>query len=132
MAEIWKVMEVNVFCVHHPTQRAFAEYLKTPNHYLDLGKFYQNKRDKFLDLIKDTAFKAEPSKGTYFQLLNYSEITNEPDLEFSRRLIKEFGVASIPVSAFNKDKMDHRQLRFCFAKTDDTLEKAAEILKKVR
>ena len=132
MAEIWKVMEVNVFCVHHPTQRAFAEYLKTPDHYLDLRKFYQEKRDKFLHLIKDTAFEAVPSKGTYFQLLNYSEITNEPDLEFSRRLIKEYGVASIPVSAFNKDKVDHLQLRFCFAKTDETLEKAAEILKRVK
>ncbi|WP_324719761.1 methionine aminotransferase [Salinimicrobium sp. HB62] len=132
IAEIWKVMEVNVFCVHHPTQRAFAEYLKNPNHYLELGKFYQEKRDKFLHLIKDTAFKAEPSKGTYFQLLNYSEITNEPDLDFSRRLITEYGIASIPVSAFNKDNKDHRQLRFCFAKTDETLEKAAAILKKVK
>lgn len=132
MKEIWKVMEVNVFCVHHPTQRAFSEYLRSPDHYLELGKFYQKKRDKFLDLIKDTAFKFEPAKGTYFQLLDYSEITNEPDVEFSRRLIKEYGIASIPVSAFNKDNLDHRQLRFCFAKTDDTLEKAAEILKKVR
>ncbi|MGI0105389.1 methionine aminotransferase [Salinimicrobium sp. WS361] len=132
MAEIWKVMEVNVFCVHHPTQRAFAEYLKTPQHYLGLRDFYQEKRDKFLHLIKDTAFKAVPSKGTYFQLLDYSEITNEPDVDFSRRLIKEFGVASIPVSVFNKGKEDHRQLRFCFAKTDDTLVKAAEILKKVK
>ncbi|SOC79119.1 methionine aminotransferase [Salinimicrobium sediminis] len=132
MKEIWKVMEVNVFCVHHPTQRAFAEYLRTPKHYLELGKFYQKKRDKFLDLIKNTAFKFKPAKGTYFQLLDYSEITNEPDVEFSRRLIKEYGIASIPVSAFNKDNLDHRQLRFCFAKTDDTLEKAAEILKKVK
>lgn len=132
MAEIWKVMEVNVFCVHHPTQRAFAEYLKTPEHYLDLGEFYQEKRDRFLDLIKDTAFKFKPSKGTYFQLLDYSEITNEPDVQFSRRLIKEFGIASIPVSVFNKENVDHRQLRFCFAKTDETLERAAEILRKVK
>ncbi|WZL90273.1 methionine aminotransferase [Salinimicrobium sp. 3283s] len=132
MAEIWKVMEVNVFCVHHPTQRAFAEYLKTPQHYLGLRDFYQEKRDKFLRLIKDTAFKAVPSKGTYFQLLDYSEITNEPDVDFSRRLIKEFGIASIPVSVFNKGKQDHRQLRFCFAKTEGTLVEAAEILKKVK
>ena len=132
MAEIWKVMEVNVFCVHHPTQRAFAEYLKTPDHYLELGEFYQEKRDKFLDLIKDTGFKAVPSRGTYFQLLDYSGISNEPDVEFSRRLIEEFGIASIPVSVFNKDKVDYRQLRFCFAKTDDTLKEAAEILKKVK
>ena len=132
MAEIWKVMEVNVFCVHHPTQRAFGEYLKTPDHYLELGRFYQEKRDKFLDLIKDTGFKSMPSKGTYFQLLDYSGISNEPDVEFSRRLIEEFGIASIPVSVFNKDKVDYRQLRFCFAKTDDTLKEAAEILKKVK
>ncbi len=132
MAEIWKVMEVNVFCVHHPTQRAFAEYLKTPGHYLELGEFYQEKRDKFLDLIKDTGFKTVPSRGTYFQLLDYSGISNEPDVEFSRRLIEEFGIASIPVSVFNKDKVDYRQLRFCFAKTDDTLKEAAEILKKVK
>ena len=132
MKEIWKVMEVNVFCVHHPTQRAFAEYLKTPEHYLQLGSFYQQKRDRFLELIKDTSFKFQPAAGTYFQLLDYSEITNEPDVDFSRRLIKEFGIASIPVSVFNKDNVDHRQLRFCFAKTDETLEKAAEILKKVK
>lgn len=132
MAEIWKVMEVNVFCVHHPTQRAFAEYLQSPDHYLDLGRFYQEKRDRFLDLIKDSAFKAVPSKGTYFQLLDYSEITNEPDVDFSRRLIKEFGIASIPVSVFNKDQIDHRQLRFCFAKTNETLEKAAEILNRIK
>ena len=132
MAEIWKVMEVNVFCVHHPTQRAFAEYLQTPEHYLELGKFYQEKRDKFLDLIKGTAFKFNPAKGTYFQLLDYSEITNEPDVDFSCRLIKDYGIASIPVSVFNKDNIDHRQLRFCFAKTDETLERAAEILKKVK
>jgi methionine aminotransferase len=132
MSEIWKVMEVNVFCVHHPTQRAFAEYLQSPEHYLDLGRFYQEKRDRFLDLIKDSAFKAVPSKGTYFQLLDYSEITNEPDVDFSRRLIKEFGIASIPVSVFNKDQIDHRQLRFCFAKTNQTLEKAAEILNRIK
>ena len=132
MKEIWKVMEVNVFCVHHPTQRAFGEYLKNPQHYLNLGKFYQEKRDRFLELIKDTGFKFQPSEGTYFQLLDYSEITNEPDVDFSRRLIREYGIASIPVSVFNKDNLDHRQLRFCFAKTDETLEKAAEILRKVR
>ena len=131
MAEMQKVMEINVFCVHHPTQVAFAEYLKDPEHYLELGNFYQQKRDKFLSLIKGTKFKAVPSQGTYFQLLNYSEITDEPDVEFARRLIKDHGLASIPVSAFNKDKVDYRQLRFCFAKTDETLEKAAGILQKI-
>lgn len=132
MKEIQKVMEVNVFCVHHPTQKAFAEYLKEPEHYLDLGKFYQEKRDRFLSLLEGSRFTATPSKGTYFQLLNFSEITNESDVDFSQRLIKEYGLASIPVSVFNKDEVDHQQLRFCFAKTDETLEKAAEILKKVK
>ena len=131
MAEMQKVMEVNVFCVHHPTQRAFAEYLKTPEHYLELGKFYQKKRDKFLSLIEDTPFKINPSQGTYFQLLDYSEITDEPDFEFAQRLVKEYGIASIPVSAFNKDQLDLKQLRFCFAKTDETLEKAGEILRNI-
>ena len=131
MKEMQKVMEVNVFCVHHPTQKAFAEYLQEPKHYLELGKFYQEKRDRFLSLLEDSKFRFSPSKGTYFQLLDYSEISNEPDVEFAERLIKEHGLASIPVSAFNKDELDHRQLRFCFAKTDETLEKAAEILKKL-
>jgi methionine aminotransferase len=132
MAEIWKVMEVNVFCVHHPTQRAFAEYLQDPQHYLQLGEFYQEKRDRFLELIKDTAFKAIPAKGTYFQLLDYSQITQEPDVDFARRLITEFNLASIPISVFNRDQLDQKQLRFCFAKTDETLVEAAEILKKVK
>lgn len=132
MAEIWKVMEVNVFCVHHPTQRAFAEYLKDPEHYLQLGKFYQEKRDRFLELIQGTAFKAIPSEGTYFQLLDYSQITDEPDVDFAQRLISEYKLASIPVSVFNQDQFDQKQLRFCFAKTDKTLVAAAEILKKVK
>ena len=132
MAEMQKVMEVNVFCVHHPSQRAFAEYLKTPEHYLELGKFYQQKRDKFLSLVEGTSFKAKPSQGTYFQLLDFSEITDESDVEFAERLIKEYGIASIPVSAFNKGNLDLKQLRFCFAKTDETLEKAGEILKKLK
>lgn len=132
MGEIWKVMEVNVFCVNHPTQHAFGEYLKDPEHYLQLGSFYQEKRDKFLDLIRDTAFKAIPAKGTYFQLLDYSEVTDEPDVDFANRLITEYKLASIPVSVFNLDQLDQKQLRFCFAKTDKTLTEAAEILKKVK
>ena len=131
MKEMQKVMEVNVFCVHHPTQKAFAQYLQEPKHYLELGKFYQQKRDRFLSLLEGSRFRFSPSKGTYFQLLDYSEISDEPDVAFAERLIKEYGLASIPVSAFNKDEIDHRQLRFCFAKTDETLEKAAEILKKL-
>lgn len=128
MNEIRKVHQLTVFCTNHPVQHAFAEYLKEPDHYLQLGKFYQQKRDKFLDLIKDSKFRGMPSEGTYFQVLDYSEITKEKDVDFAESLIKNHQLAAIPVSVFNIDNKDEQQLRFCFAKTDETLEKAAEIL----
>ncbi len=128
MIEMRKIHQLTVFCVNHPVQQAFAAYLKHPEHYLKLGEFYQKKRDLFLDLIKGSKWKGKPSAGTYFQVLNYSEITDEPDAQLAERLVKEFGLATIPVSVFNIDQKDNRQLRFCFAKTDDTLKKASEIL----
>ncbi len=131
MKEIWKVHEVTVFSVNHPMQKAYAEYLKRPENYLELPGFYQKKRDLFLNLLRESRFKFTPSSGTYFQLLNYSQITDENDVDFAERLVKEHGIASIPVSVFNIDQKDNKQLRFCFAKTDDTLEKAAEILCKL-
>lgn len=130
MAEIRKVHQFAVFCVNHPVQRAFAEYLKSPDHYMQLGRFYEKKRDFFLELIKNSKFKGKPSAGTYFQILDFSEITTESAVEFSQRLVKDFKLASIPVSVFNIDQKDNKQLRFCFAKTDETLEKAAMILNK--
>lgn len=129
MKEMQKVMEVNVFCVHHPTQVAFAEYIRNPEHYLGLKKFYQEKRDKFLSLVKGTGFKAAPAQGTYFQLVDYSEVSKVPDVEYAKHLVENHGLAAIPVSVFNKEGFDYRQLRFCFAKTDETLEKAGEILR---
>lgn len=131
MKEIQKVHQLVVFCINHPMQKAYAEYLKTPEHYLQLNDFYQEKRDKFLRLISNSRFSGTASSGTYFQLLDYSEITTEGDLTFSERLIKEYGLATIPVSVFNIDQKDNKQLRFCFAKTDETLEKAAEILNNI-
>lgn len=128
MKEFNKVHQFNVFSVNHPIQKALATYLKTPEHYLSLGDFYQRKRDLFLSLIKESRFRFTPSAGTYFQLLDYSEITEENDIDFAARLVKSHGIAAIPVSVFNKDREDHKRLRFCFAKTDETLEKAAEIL----
>lgn len=128
MSEFQKVHQFAVFSVHHPTQKAFAHYLKTPSHYLELGAFYQRKRDFFLELIKESRFKMTPSSGTYFQLLDYSTITDESDTLFAKRLIKEKGIASIPTSVFNLDQKDYKMLRFCFAKTNETLEKAATIL----
>jgi methionine transaminase len=128
MDEFRKVHQFNVFSVNHPTQIALAEYLKTPSNYLSLNVFYQQKRDLFLSLIKHSKFEFIPSKGTYFQLLNFKNITSENDYDFAVRLTKEQKIASIPISVFNENGLDTKVLRFCFAKTDDTLKKAAEIL----
>ena len=129
MDEFIKLHQFTVFSVSHPTQKGIADYMQNPDHYLELSGFFQKKRDLFLNEIKDSRFKFIPSKGTYFQLLDYSEITDENDFEFAKRLIKEQGVASIPTSVFNEHKLDQKVLRFCFAKTDETLIKAGEILR---
>ncbi|WP_303318866.1 methionine aminotransferase [Flavivirga abyssicola] len=131
MEEFMKVHQFNVFCVHHPTQKGIADYMQDPNRYLGLSAFYQEKRNLFLNLIKDSRFKFTPSKGTYFQVLDYSEITKEYDVDFAKRLTIESGIASIPLSVFNSNNLDNKVLRFCFAKTDDTLRKAAEILNSI-
>tara|TARA_R110000868_G_scaffold37619_1_gene132827 strand:- start:6433 stop:7575 length:1143 start_codon:yes stop_codon:yes gene_type:complete len=131
MVEFRKIHQFNVFCVNHPIQKGLAEYLKEPSHYLELSQFYQEKRDLFLNLIKTSRFKFLPSKGTYFQVLDYSEITTEHDVKFAQQLTKEAGIASIPLSVFNANNLDHGVLRFCFAKTNDTLKKAADILNQI-
>lgn len=128
MEEFRKVHQFNVFCSNHPMQYALAEYLKTPKNYQELPSFYQSKRDLFLSLVKESRFTYTPASGTYFQLLNYSSITDESDVIFSERLTKDYKIASIPVSVFNLNQQDDKVLRFCFAKTDDTLKRAAEIL----
>jgi methionine aminotransferase len=126
-----QVHQFSVFCVHHPTQKGIADYMQEPEHYLRLSTFYQRKRDLFLNLIKDTKFKFKPSKGTYFQVLDYSEITQEYDVDFAKRLTVEYGLASIPLSVFNHNNIDDKVLRFCFAKKDDTLKQAAKILNRI-
>lgn len=131
MTEFKKVHQFNVFSVNHPIQKALATYLRTPEHYFGLSEFYQQKRDLFLDLIKDSRFKFVPSKGTYFQLLDYSEITDENDRSFSERLTKEYKVATIPTSVFNVNNKDFKQLRVCFAKTDETIKNAAMIINSI-
>lgn len=128
MAEFRKVHQFNVFTCHSPVQYALAEYLCHEDNYLKLGQFYQAKRDLFNQLITGSRFKPVPTYGTYFQLLDYSDITDENDVSFAERLTKEKGIASIPVSVFYNAKTDNKVLRFCFAKNDDTLEKGAEIL----
>ena len=131
MQEFQKVHQFNVFCVNHPMQKAIADYINTPLHYTELPRFYQQKRDVFLELIKESRFKITPSKGTYFQVLDFSGITDENDVDFAKRLTIDHKLASIPMSVFNKDKADHKVLRFCFAKTEETLKQAAEIINSI-
>ncbi|RXG14208.1 methionine aminotransferase [Leeuwenhoekiella aestuarii] len=131
MHEFRNVHQNTVFCVHHPTQVALATYLEESRHYLDLAAFYQRKRDVFIEAIADSRFQFTPSAGTYFQVLDYSAITEEPAPEFAERLTKENGLASIPVSVFNVDGKDDQLLRFCFAKEEKTLLKAAAILNSI-
>ncbi len=131
MTEFRKVHQYNVFCVNHPFQVALAEYLKDPDNYLNLPAFYQKKRDHFLSITSNSRLKMLPSEGSYFQLSDYSEISNEKDDAFTLRLIREKGLALIPVSGFNQNAEQHQNVRICFAKTDETLEAAAEIINRL-
>lgn len=130
MQEFRKTHQFAVFCVDHPKQRALSTYLNSKENYLALNDFYEQKRNYFLKGLSGTNFKFKPAEGTYFQLLDYSDITDENDEDFAKRLITEHGVACIPISSFNKNHRDDKMLRFCFAKKKETLSKALEILSK--
>lgn len=130
MAEFRKAHQFMVFSVNTPMQYAYTDFLKDPQNTTGIEAFYQEKRDFFLKLIKGSKFKPLSCYGSYFQLLDYSKISSEKDTEFAKRLTREYGVASIPTSAFYKNETDHKLLRFCFAKKTETLEKAAEKLLK--
>ncbi len=127
-AEFQKVHQFLTFSTNTPVQHAYAEFLTNENAYLGLSGFYQEKRDRFLSLLKNSRFRPVPCSGTYFQMLDYSSISDEPDTVFAKRITVEHGVASIPPSVFYHRNDDHKALRFCFAKRDETLEKAAEKL----
>ncbi|MDZ4667096.1 MAG: methionine aminotransferase [bacterium] len=129
--EFRKVHQFMAFSANTPIQHALADFIDDTDAYLQLNKFYENKRDYFQKLIKGSNFKLLPCKGSYFQMLNYAKITQERDLDFAVRLTKEFKIASIPTSVFYQKKVDNNVLRFCFAKSNETLEKAAEKLMKV-
>lgn len=131
MAEFRKVHQYNVFSVNHISQIALGKHLEKSKDYLSLNNFYQEKRDFFLNSIKSSKFKCIPSKGTYFQLLDYSDITDKNDLDYAIELVKEYKIAAIPFSPFNTKNTNSKVLRFCFAKKNETLEKAAEILCKI-
>lgn len=131
MSEIRKVHQYVTFCVHTPTQLALADYLQDPTHYQALPAFYQQKRDAFLRMMEGSRFRPIPCSGTYFQLYSYADISDKADTEMAEWLTKEHGVASIPISVFYEDKRDQKLLRFCFAKNEETLQKAANILCKI-
>ena len=131
MKEFRKVHQFNVFSTNTPIQYALADYLKDADNYLYLPKFYEEKRNFFLEIIKDLPFNFVPAKGSYFQCVDYSKISDEGDKDFAIRLTKEYGVAAVPVSAFYHRAKDNKLLRFCFAKKKQTLEQAAEKLRKL-
>ena len=128
MAEFRKVHQFNVFVANGPLQYALAEYMKRKDAYLELAAFYQAKRDFFLAGISGSRFKPLASRGTFFQNLCYDALSDERDTDLAVRLTREHGVASIPISVFYREPPAHRVLRFCFAKSEATLEKGAEIL----
>ena len=120
-----------VFAVNTPIQYAIAEYISKPENYLNVGSFLQEKRDFFLNVMQDSKFKAIPSSGTYFQLMDYSAISKKSDIAFTKWLCQEKKVAAVPVSVFYHEKTDHKVVRFCFAKENDELAEAAELLSKL-
>ncbi len=131
MKEFRKVHQFNCFSCNSPMQVGLAEFLGDKESYLSLSSFMQNKKDYFQQLMSQTKFTPLPSYGSYFQLYQYKNISNENDKEFSIRITKEYGVATIPVSAFYKSATDSKTIRFCFAKKKETLEMAVERLIKI-
>jgi methionine transaminase len=127
-AELRKAHQFIVFAANTPIQHAIAEFLDDEVNYNYLAGFYQQKRDMFLELISTSRFKPLACNGTYFQTLDYSDISDQNEMDFAVKLTKKHKIASVPLSAFYHKNDDNKHLRFCFAKTKETLEKAAEIL----
>ena len=128
--EIRKTHQFITFSVNTPVQLALAEYMTDESNYLHLGSFYQKKRDFFLQQIKGSSFQPLPCRGSYFQLLSFKNVSSKSDHKMAKWLTKEQKLASIPISAFYHDRADHSLLRFCFAKTEPTLEKAGDVLRR--
>lgn len=126
--EFRSIHQFLVFSSHTPTQYALADFMADKNEYLYVQEMYEKKRNLFLELIKDSRFKYTPSKGTYFQLLDYTNISDKNDIEYSEELTLQNKLATIPLSPFYKTAPELKFIRLCFAKTDETLNKAAEIL----
>jgi len=131
MQEFRKIHQFNCFTCDTPKQVALASFLKKRANYMELGAFLQGKRDYFQKLMSNTKLLALPSHGSYFQSYSYDGLSEENEKEFAIRLTKDYGVATIPVSAFYKQPVDHSVLRFCFAKKESTLEAAVERLSRL-
>jgi methionine aminotransferase len=131
MAEFRKVHQFNVFTVNTPMQYALAAYMADPAPYLELPAFYQRKRDLFLDGLRQTRLRPLHTAGTYFQCVEYDQVSDLPEAEFCQWLTREIGVAAIPLSAFYEDGFDQGIARLCFAKKDETLDKALGRLAKL-
>src|SRR5690349_6569320 len=130
--EIRRVHQFNTFSIAQPLQLAIADFLKqAPEHNASLSAFYQGKRDRFLELLRGSRFTCIPAAGSFFQLLDYSAISDDNDVDFADKVLRQAGVASIPVSAFYVTPPKLRVLRFCFAKNDSTLADAAARLCKL-
>jgi methionine aminotransferase len=129
--EFQKIHQFVTFASNTPIQLAYAEFMEKKEKYLSLASFYQKRRDLFLSLIENSRFRPLPCRGTYFQMLSYESITDENDIDFAKRLTTEHKVAAIPPSVFYVRGDDHKALRFCFAKKDETLIQAAEKLCKI-
>jgi methionine aminotransferase len=128
MKEFRKLHQFNAFSCDTPKQVALADFIRKRENYLDLGKFLQDKRDYFKNLMKSTRMEPLPSYGSYFQVYSYKNISEESEMDFAIRITKERKVASIPVSAFYQDSVNNQVLRFCFAKKEATLSAAVERL----
>ena len=131
MQEYRKVHQFNAFTCDTPKQVALAAYLAENKNYLNLGQQMQQKRDLLRQLLSTTKLECIPSYGSYFECYSFRKISDENDKAFAIRLVKEYGVATIPVSAFYQDHTDHGVIRFCFAKKDETLKAAAERLQEL-
>jgi methionine aminotransferase len=131
MNEFRKVHQFNCFSCNTPVQFALAEFLQNKEAYLQLGKTMEQKRNYLQSLMEQTRFTPLVSHGSYFQLYDYSAISNETEKDFAIRLTKDFGVATIPTSVFYKTPVENKVLRFCFAKKESTLEAAVNRLTKL-
>lgn len=129
--EIRRTHQFITFSVNTPVQKGLSEYLKVPEHYTAIGEFYRKKRDFFLEQLKGSSFEPIPSQGTYFQLVSYRNLSSLPEMEMAVEMTQNHKVACIPVSVFYEHQANHQLLRFCFAKKEETLARAGEILRKL-